>query len=267
MIDAQAKGLATRVRALGNLNYYSGNAWQSQALEQICALFTLLEAFKNIATLSPEMQEDVRTLVGWNQAPKELLEDPTAQIIKDDWLVIARKTTVEEDITVQRNWLYGCTSQRYALILGFSVRGSAIEIQLMPGMLCKANIAYFKGNMPFRAIVKAQSDNTSTVKYQPETLPNWEHANIALNEQRKKNFWADDIPQHIQNLTLVKHQHKWYLIDSESALMPLNPAFTEHQIWHLLIASSGQPINLFLLRTNDTVLPLGFLAAQKYHLL
>ena len=45
MVDAQATGLANLVRNLRDLNYYSGIAWQNEALDIIANMYLLIEGF------------------------------------------------------------------------------------------------------------------------------------------------------------------------------------------------------------------------------
>jgi uncharacterized Zn finger protein len=267
MIDAQAKGLANMVNKLSDLNYYNGTKWQQAALDQICDIFTLLEAFKNIENLPPAQQTDIRTMVGWNQSAKDLMDDSTAEMLQDEWLVAARITTQEDDITVQRNWLYGCNTQRWAFILNFAHKTQPMQTQFMAGLVLKANLLYFPSNMPFRAIVKAQAESRSDLKHTLAPLPNWAKANDSLAENHKQFFWTNDMPQFVGDLSLIPHQDHWFLRDSEGAFQAIDSTFPSQKILLLLAASGGKPLNLFVLRTTNGALPLGYIADGKYSLL
>ncbi len=266
MIDSQAKGLANMVIELGNINYYNGTAWQQKALQQICGIFTLLEAFKNIEKLPPAMQEDVRTKIGWPQG-KEILENEATEVVNDEWLVIGRRTSSEDDMTVQRNWLYGLHTKRYAFVLNFAHRTQAITTQLMSGMVCKANLAFFPSNTPFRVLVKAQSLNTPIIKQEITSFANWQQANDALIALQEKFFWINDTPQYLANLILIPYLGKWYLKDETGAFLPVHSNFSEEKAWNLLAISGGKPMNFFLLRSEEGIQLLGFIENETYKIL
>jgi SWIM zinc finger len=267
MVDAQAKGLANRVRKLGELNFYNGTAWHEAALMQVCELFTLLEAFKNIENLPKKQQADIRTQIGWEQRATALAADDTAEMVMDEWLVLARITTQEEDMVVQRNWLYGCTTQRYGFILNFAHKSQPIETLFVAGRLAKANLLYFPSNMPFRAIVKAQTENTTVLKHVLTPLANWKTANDDLVKSRKKLFWAEDLPQFVGGLTIAKHQENWFLKDNTGAFQAIDSSFSTDKIWQILSVSGGTPLNLFVLRIKNTVFPLGYIENGQYFVL
>ncbi len=269
MVDSQATGLANLVREFNNINFYDGNTWHSEALSQSVRIFVLLEAFRNIETLPEKVQEDVRSMIGWNKNQKELLEDATAESIKDEWLVIGRKTEQEEDLTIQRNWLYGINSKRYGFILNFAFRNSMIETLLVPGTITKAELIFYPSNMPYRAIVKQQAQNTDIINQNITSFVTWEEANDDLAATWGQFVWADKVPQFVSDLTLVLHQKKWYLRDLEGLFIEIHTDFSNEKALNLLAISGGETLNMFLLRHENKVSPLGVLIDndRKYVLL
>ncbi len=278
MVDAQAKGLAAMVKQLGEINYYNGTAWQSEALAQITDIFALLEAYKNIEKLPVLLQEDVRTKIGWNQT-EEILEtyandDTTKELVKtvaDEWLVLVKTITQDDDgVIIHKGWLYGCKSNTYALILNFdhvrSLNKKPIPL-LVAGMVFKANLVFFPSNAPLRAFIKIQTENTNKIKETLQSLPSFEAAKNAFLAQKNAVHWTYELPQFIANLTLIINAEQWYLKDSEDVFLPLNPHFTQEKIWRLLAHSGGKPIDIFVLYTQNMVLPLGFVEGDKYQLL
>lgn len=272
MVDAQATGLANMVRRFNKINFYNGNAWHKEALALSTDIYLLLESFRNLEKLHPLWQEDVRNMIGRTVAQKDLLaESNYTNTIKDIWLVIGRQTETEDDITIQRNWLYGCQSGQYALILNFAYKSTPMSNLLMVGAFVDATLVFYPSNSPFRAILKEQSLNTNTTDtFSPKgVFATWDAMQETFAGQLAKNPWFDDIPYMVEQLVLVNNNAQWLLKDSTGAFMPLNSAFSDKQIWHLLAITGGKPVDLFLIKTNNTILPLGIMnqSDRTYQLL
>jgi hypothetical protein len=115
MIDAQAPGLAAQIKSLGELNFYT-EGWQTRCLDGLLKIYLVIQGYKNIDTLSTELQQDIKSLIGFPQNQDELKAQPG---VSDQWFVLAKQVSEEEQLIVERNWLYGLDSRRYALILQF----------------------------------------------------------------------------------------------------------------------------------------------------
>ena len=267
LIDAQATGLATMVKEFTKINFYAGTAWQSASLALAAKIHLQIEAFKNLEKLPPLLQEEIKSRMGWNLQQKELLEGSESETLSDDWLIIGRKTSLEDDITVQKNWLYGCSSKRYALILNFAYKNAVIETLLVPASITHADLVFYPSNLPFRAIIKQQSTSSTTLPSMFVGLPNWEEAQHQYASTLAQNPWADDVPQFVENLMLVPHQNGWLLKDVEGTLMELSTNFDEQKIYHLLAIVGGKPFSMFALRHQNEIEPLGILLHSSYQLL
>src|SRR5687768_17153255 len=129
MIDAQAPGVARRVRELAWLTQ-SGDGWTERLLSQVSSLFLLLKAFERIETLPTATQADVRTAIGWNYKEDEL---PQENLVSDEWLVLGQRTTGDEGLRVRRTWLWGQRLAKGALVLDFAAAGQHLALDLLPG--------------------------------------------------------------------------------------------------------------------------------------
>lgn len=115
MVDAQAPGLAGRVRELGAIPA-SGPGWPVRLLEE-CALLHLLDtAWLGIDRLPEPLAATVRTRVG-------LTASADGPLVRDHWLVLAQYDTPDGKIVTRRIWLYGKDSGRTALLLSFGAAG------------------------------------------------------------------------------------------------------------------------------------------------
>jgi hypothetical protein len=268
MVDAKASGLGNFVKGFNRVNYYNGTTWQSDVLEQAAKTFLTLEGFKNLEKLPPPLSEDIKSLVGWSAKQKELLEDENAESLTDEWLTLARITEREDDLTIQCHYLLGLQSHRFAMILDFAYKNMAMPTLLMPATATKATLVFQPSNALFRrAFIKNQGANTTKITTAFKPLADWTAAQHDIVQHFQKFPWADDIPQVIADLTLATDGTAWFLHDTEESILKLNPLFSEEKIWQLLAVSGGIAKTFAVLRTRETVLPLGIFEAKIYQIL
>jgi SWIM zinc finger len=271
MVDAKATGLGNLVKGFNKINYYTGTHWHSDVLEQAVKTFLTLEGFKNIDKLSLEnalIADDIKNLVGWSAKQKELLEDENAENITDNWLTLARITEREDDLTIQRHYLFGLNTYRFALILDFAYKNLALPTLLIPATATRATLVFQPSNAVFRrAFIKNQGANSPLISSEYQPLRNWSEAQKDTAEHLKKFLWADDFPQIIADLTLTTDENAWFLRDTEGSILTINPQFSEEKIWQLLAVSGGIPKTFAVLRTGKTALPLGIFEETTYSIL
>lgn len=259
MVDAQAPGLAGMVRNLGEINFF-GEDWQSEALQQLARIYLLIEGYRQLDRLSPALQSDIRLLIGWAQNQEELKASPG---ISDDWLVLARQTETEQDITIQRNWLYGANTQQFALIINFAHRTQAIDITLAPGTTIEADLVYFPSSTPLRALLKARRKTTAI--FPVEGLSDWQAVEERYAQRLATNPWIDRTPLLMDGITPFLLNNHWLLKDQNGQYGLIDPQFTQH--WKMMAYSGGYPLSMFLIRENSHFLPLGIWHNQQYILL
>ena len=138
MVDAQAPGLAGMVKGLGQVRFFRDN-WQTDFFEQLLNIYLVINAYKNRESLPALLQQDIRSLIGFTQSQEELKEK---QGITDTWLVLAKQVSEDDNLTVERYWLHGIDSGKYALILQFLFRGQGAELSFTPGMYVQAELVF-----------------------------------------------------------------------------------------------------------------------------
>jgi len=114
LVDAQAPGLAGRVREICAL-ISSGDGWPVRVLEALGQLRWITEAFRNIDHLDPGLAYDVRQVVGLALSRDDVIS--YGDTVADDLLVLGQTHERESNLHVQRTYLLGRSSGRYALIL------------------------------------------------------------------------------------------------------------------------------------------------------
>ncbi len=259
MVDAQAPGLSGMVRSISNINFYN-ERWQSEFLEQLLKMFLLISGYKNIANLQADMQNDIRTLIGFTQNQEEL---KAQNGIRDDWFILAKRVTQEDQLTTERIWLYGVHTKQYALVLQFSVRGQIPETTFSPGSVIDAELVFFKSSLPLRALIKQQHQTKTAT--QVAGFKNWNEVVCRETEIFSINPFIDQYPFLLDQLNLVKYNNEWWLQDEEKKLMRLQPQYSN--LWNLLSVSGGKPLPMVVIGKEGEYTPVGVWALNKYNIL
>jgi SWIM zinc finger len=269
MIDAKASGLAAWVKKLGAINYnQNGIAWQKEALETMGKMYLLTEAYRNINNQSELWQTSIKNLIGWSQAPKELLQDDTAEIVKDIWLVIGQETSTTDDgITIQRNWLLGVQTNETALILNFGTRFAPMDISVIAGSIIEAALVFFPAVVKQRAIIKLQKGIVNNL----QQMPNFLLGITALYEYKHniivKYPFATDIVVCLKNIRIGQHNEAFIAIDEDGFYMPLSIDFSFEKQLNWLAITSGNYFALTAVIREEKLFPLGVFKNEQYILI
>lgn len=272
LVDAQAPGLARRVRALASIPG-SGEGWQERLLAQAGKLYLLTRAYQNLANLPAPTQADVRAQVGWTQDQDELLQQNG---ISDRWHILAKK--VEEDtsskagrgafLKTQRTWLLGEASRRYALVLSFAAPGQVLDTSLIPGTALAAELVFYPGGFPLRALVKGQAAPPESAP-PPAGFPDFAAALSGYAAALAANPWLETFPMLLTGVIPTRSPglagETWGAVDRTGHSLPFAPGFG--QAWTLAAMSGGQALDLFCEWNGETVLPLAAWAGGRFVLL
>ncbi|MBV9467854.1 MAG: SWIM zinc finger family protein [Abitibacteriaceae bacterium] len=256
MVDAQAPGLARMVREMGGFSS-SGAGWQEALLQRLGLLYLIIEGFKRINDLPSETQADLRSLIGWTQSQEELMGQPG---VRDQWLILGQRVEEEERLRVQRTWMWSRESGRAAMILNFAHGNSPLETTLLPGTAVDAELVYFPGSWPLRAIIKQrfgppQPLGATTSDSITDALESYGAA-LALNP------WLKEMPFALQDILVLPGEESWTIRDAQGQELPLSPRFEGG--WKLLAFSGGQPLSIFGEWDSQYFLPFGACLNQKW---
>ena len=155
MIDAQAPGLAERLRALASVPH-SGAGWDGRLLEEYALLRLLAVAYRRRAGLPPPLRETVRSRIGFTLRQADVLAD--GEPVRDHWRVLGRRDLEHDRIRARRTWLQGRKTGRLALVLSFAPVGQVLDDMLGVGTDADADLVFYPGAVPLRAIVQARHD-------------------------------------------------------------------------------------------------------------
>jgi hypothetical protein len=256
MVDAQAPGLAGMVRALGETNFYE-EGWQSIFLDQLLSIYLVTEGYKNSPAVDPALQQDIRSMVGFVQNQDEIKEQTG---ITDTWLVLAKHLTEVDQLTTERNWLYGTKSNQYALVLQFIVRGTAVPLTFSPGMYVQAELVFFPSVSPIRALVKRQMATNSESAFTPFT--NWQQVAESETQLNSRFPVRGERPYIVQELTPVQYNNQWWLQDASHNMMQLKNE--QKYIWKLLSLSGGNALNMAIIGREHRYEPVGVWYNEMY---
>jgi hypothetical protein len=257
MIDAQAGGLAGMVKGLGTINFYA-DSWKYDLLSRLTRIYTIAESFKHLNNLPEEYATEVKTIIGFNQAKDDVLARTGVQ---DDWLVLSRIYVEEDQVTTERNWLYGSKTGRFALILQFIVKGQIPELNLMPGTSINAELAFYNGAKVYRALVKLQTQTGGLVPVNDE--PDLASAFQNFSSVISANPFYERVPVVVNNLRLIKSGRNLYLSDADSKAVIANCS-ADVEI-KLLALTGGTPCKIFMLLNEVDATPMAVWLNNKFY--
>ncbi|MFF3243466.1 SWIM zinc finger family protein [Streptomyces sp. NPDC002870] len=256
MVDAQAPGLAGRVRELGAIPG-SGPGWPVRLLEE-CALTHLLdEAWLGLENLPDPLAATVRTRVG-------LTSPAEGPPVRDDWLILAQYDSSDSKITTRRIWLYGRECGHTALLLSFGAAGRSPQQALPVGLMIDAELTSYAGAGQLRAEMGEQFGPPVPIGSPPPGGP----AAAALDAYGKAlrdDPWLDSWPVTLSGVIPVPAGEGWQLADAdgESAL-PIAPgALSRPGLWKLVAVSGGGPVTVFGECGHQGFTPLAAWAARS----
>ncbi|WUS98766.1 SWIM zinc finger family protein [Streptomyces sp. NBC_00708] len=238
MVDAQAPGLAGRVRELGAVPA-SGPGWPVRLLEE-CALLHLLDsAWLGRDRLPPALAATVRTRVGLPASP----EGPP---VRDRWLVLAQYDTPEGKIVTRRIWLYGEESGRTALLLSFGAAGRSPAQALPVGVTIDAELTPHPGSGQLRAELGERFGVPEPAVTPPPGVTAAE-ATGSYGRALGDDPWLESWPVTLRDVIPVPAPDGWQLIDAEGGeALPVAPAaLNRPALWKLVAVSGGEPVTVF----------------------
>jgi len=252
LVDAQAPGLARLVRNLGSI-VSSGTGWQDRALDAIGRLVLLLRAFRRLDELPAETQADVRSAIGFSVSQEDVL---ATEPVLDLWLVAAQRIYQEDHLRVQRTWLVGRDTARVAMLLDFSVGAAGFKTNLTPGTVFPADLCFFPGSVPQRAILR----QAHSVPQPAEAI--WstravESFHVTLGESLAANPWLENQLVLLRGVVPGPSTSIWTLSDKTGAIL-CQPNYP------LLALSAGHPLDLAGEWDGNAVRPLAAFAEGRF---
>jgi hypothetical protein len=249
LVDAQAPGVARRVRELGEVAA-SGDGWQARLLDRLGRLHLLLEAYRRLPDLPPAQQAEVRTRIGWPQDQDEVLARPGSH---DRWLVASVRVDVEDRLRVRRTWLWGSAGNQAVLLLDFAHGSTPFSGTLGLGLALTGEVACFDGVAPLRGLLKSRRDDATL-----QTAPfGWAGIGEFLADYADRvaaNPWLEVAPLALRRVTAQLDSGRLLLVDEAGQALPV--ATRCRTPWRILALAGGAPSGIFGEWDGDAIMPL-----------
>ncbi|MFD4788052.1 SWIM zinc finger family protein [Streptomyces sp. NPDC058459] len=240
MVDAQAPGLASRVRELGAIPA-SGAGWPARLLEECALLHLLDQGWLHRERLPDALAATVRTRLG--------LPTPADGVpLRDHWQVLAQYDTADTKLTTRRIWLHGTASGHTRLLLSFGAAGRAPELSLPVGLSLDADLSGHPGAGQVRATLGERHAPAAPAASRPPGITTTQ-ALDSYGEALREDPWLDSVPVTLNEVTPVPENTSgsWHLADPDSdTALPLTPSFLARPgLWRLVALSGGAPLTVF----------------------
>jgi len=234
MVDAQAPGLAERLRALAAVPH-SGPGWEGRLLEEYALLRLLAVAYRERAALPPPLRDTVRSRIGFTVRRADVLA--SGQPVRDHWQVLGRRDFDADRLRTRRVWLQGRTSGRYALVLSFAAAGQSLDDSLTVGTAADADLVFYPAAIPLRALVATSRD-----EIRPGPPPGEDVAELLASWAKAlgEDPWLDSWPAVLTATPARSPAPR--LFDASGDALPLHPGAGD--CWTLFALSGGSPLTV-----------------------
>ncbi|MER7614247.1 SWIM zinc finger family protein, partial [Nonomuraea wenchangensis] len=148
LIDAQAPGVAGMVSRQAQVR--AGDDWPGRLLAEYALINLLAVAYRRRAELPAPLARTVLIRAGFPVTREEVLSGPA---LRDHWDVLGRRDEVQDRLTARRVWLRARRTRRAALVLSFAPPGQPLDASLVTGVTLDADVAFYPGAAPLRALV------------------------------------------------------------------------------------------------------------------
>ena len=260
MIDAQAPGLAWRVRRLSTIPSSSSD-WPARLLFQLGQLALLTQAFHHIDQFDEALQEDIRQLIGWSLKEEDVVAQ--GEHISDEWLILGQAFEAVERGQAQNTWLLGTSSGRAAQVIQFAYAGAPFPENYLLGSRQQAELVFWPGVQSQRALILNRKGDALTIQ---SSLPGYTTIAAFLDTVATTLAslpWREHFLCTLNNVIPLYDlsNNQWCVCDQDGQSLPL----VRGDYWQLLALSGGGPIDFAAEWNGTALLPLGFLVDQQFH--
>ncbi|MGW5260563.1 SWIM zinc finger family protein [Microbispora sp. NPDC004025] len=242
LIDAQAPGVAGTVARLSRVLH--AEDWPGLLLGEYALLNLLAVAHRRAATLPEPLRQTVRARVGFPVTRESVL---ATAAVRDHWDVVGGRDEEQERLVARRVWLAGRRTGRAAMVLSFAPAGQSPDASLAPGTTIDADLAFYPGASPLRALVAEQH---GLVEAGPPPGTKLFRVPALIAEVLAADPWTDSWPLVLADVVPCLDG----LADEEGNALPLHPSAGVP--WRLLAVSGGRPVTVAAEWTPRGVLPL-----------
>jgi SWIM zinc finger len=234
MVDAQAPAVASALRRLPAV-VAGGEGWPGRLLEELALLHLTVRAHQRLDDLPDGLRATVRARVGYPTSQESVLASPP---VADRWAVLGLRDHEDERLVSRRIWLRGSATGRPAVVLSYAPPGMPLEGSLVPGTVVDADLHFYPGAAPLRAVVGERRGEPGAVS----TVAGGSIAAAlsAYAAALAADPWVGSWPVVLAAVVPVPGE-PWLLTEDDSAL-PVVAGSCD--AWRLLALSGGQPLTV-----------------------
>ncbi|MCY0914079.1 SWIM zinc finger family protein [Massilia antarctica] len=259
MVDAQAGGLAARLRRASGMCFDATLPdWETQLARELASIYLLGTACRRLPELPPELQSDVRTLVGWTISQEDVLAQAG---VRDRWQVLAQHTSDSERIRARTTWLRGMASGRWAMILQYAAGTQGYDKVLAPGTEFDGELCFYHSAYPLRALIR-EKDAVSALDTSLASAPTLDASLAAYADALARNPFLDRFPL-VLGAMVPRASAAPHLAGADGRIIPLHAGF--RHLWPLLALSGGHPVTVIGEWDGYAIVPLSVLTDDRLH--
>lgn len=239
LVDAQAPGLARRVRDLESIAL-TATDWQNLLLAQLARLQLIIDAYRRIDSLPAPLAAEVRATVGWTQSQEALRERAG---LRDQWQVVGYRLSELDQLRVRSTWLIGQASRHPALLLDFAAGNQPLAASFVTGQVLDATLVWFDGEPPLRAILRERHGAGGAALDLAAFAATPEAAQAQFAAQLARCPWLDRWPVTVGPVRPVLADGCWMLSDESGRSLRLPGSFRHG--WSLRALAAKAPLHVF----------------------
>jgi hypothetical protein len=240
LVDAQAPGVAGLVSRLPRV--LADEHWPSRLLGEYGLLNLLAVGHRRAGELPGPLRDTVRSRVGFPISRDDVL---AGEWVRDGWDVLGRRDDEQDHLVSRRVWLRGRRTGRFALVLFFAPPGQALDASLVTGTAVDADLAFYPGSSPLRALVAARHGPLPSAPPQGTTVTG---ALSEVADALAGDPWTDSWPVILTAAVPARTAGLWLLTDPAAQGPGGVPGMVVHPVvghpWRLLAVSGGRPVTV-----------------------
>lgn len=244
MVDAQAPGLAARIRDTWSLVGCHAE-WHRDVLHQMAHWQLLCEAVQRHACLPAPTKADVMAALGWPQDRAEILA--SGESVEDAWRVVGMHAIEREGrLWERRVWLQGLETGRIAWLLDHSHGGRGYDTVWLIDRSYRCQLHYYPSGAPLRAF--APQGNAGALLPTPGLPLTRAVAASPLQDLARRvsgNPLQSVLPMWCGDAHVHCVQGRWTVEWPQGAGAVPVSAIADEALWRLLALTGGMPMQLF----------------------
>lgn len=260
LVDAQVPGAAAMIQAMSRSASSGSSSWLEDTAFLMGKLFLLIKSVQRYHDLPQDQKADVRTACGWPFEKDEVLAQGRTE--KGSWTITGESVRDNGSLKEQRTWLRNRATGTMAMVLSFAHGSQPLDVSLIPGTTIDAEMAFYPGSAPLRALIKTRSGDpviSTGIDGEPDIMASLErHAQVLA-----MNPWLTHYPMVINRTVPCLDRGTLCFVDSGGRSIPAHPSFKE--TYPCLSLSGGNPVTVAGEWVNQTLLPLSCWARDTYY--